>query len=359
MKRALSLAARHRGMTSPNPPVGAVIVRDGKVISEGTHEGPGKPHAEAWAIATSSVPVTGADLYVTLEPCSHYGRTPPCTEAVISSAIKRVFIGMRDPNPDVRGGGADILRKAGLDVTVGVMSDRVERFYEAYTTFVTKKLPFVTLKAAMTLDGKLATSTGDSKWISSEKSRRLVHHLRAVSDAVMVGLGTVKKDDPLLNVRMVNGRDPMRVVIDSGLEMSPTSRMLREGTGKVLIVSWDGADPRRAAGLMERGADIVRVSKGKDGMLKIEELLVELGKRDVMSLLVEGGANIFTYFIKNGIFNKILLFFAPKILTGADSLGLTVGKGPERISDAFMLNNMTVRRLGEDLVVEAYREGPR
>jgi diaminohydroxyphosphoribosylaminopyrimidine deaminase/5-amino-6-(5-phosphoribosylamino)uracil reductase len=354
MRRALSAARRFEGMTSPNPSVGAVVVKDGKIIAEGLHEGPGRPHAEAKALVSCAVPAAGADLYVTLEPCSHHGRTPPCTDALISSGVRRVFIGMKDPNPDVSGCGADLLTDAGIEVVVGVMADEIERFYEAYTKFVTTRLPFVTLKAAMTLDGRIATSAGDSRWISSEASRRYVHRLRAISDAVLVGIGTVVKDDPLLTVRMVKGRDPKRVVIDPDLEMPPGARMLSEGGGAVIIAAAEGADEGRAAGLEERGAQIVTVSRGKDGLIRTEELIAELGRHDVMRLLVEGGANIFTYFIKHAIFDKIVLFYAPKILTGSDGLGLTVGPGPARIADAVALGPMTVRRLGGDIVVEAY-----
>jgi len=354
MKRALSAAARYEGRTSPNPPVGAVFVRDGRIIAEGAHEGPGRPHAEVAALSRAGG-VKGADLYVTLEPCSHHGRTPPCTDALIGSGVRRVFIGMEDPNPDVRGGGAQILRDAGIDVAVEGLGGKIARFYEAYTKFVTKKTPFVTLKAAMTLDGKIATAAGDSKWISSEESRRLVHRMRTTADAVLVGIGTVKKDDPLLTVRMVRGRDPRRVIVDPYLETPPDARMLSEGTGGVIIGAAEDADKKKADALAARGAEIVYVGRDEGGMLDIERLLPELASLGVMQLLVEGGANIFTYFITRAIFDKIVLVYAPKILTGGDGLGLTTGKGPERIAEAVALSEMTVRRYGTDFIVEAYR----
>jgi diaminohydroxyphosphoribosylaminopyrimidine deaminase / 5-amino-6-(5-phosphoribosylamino)uracil reductase len=354
MKRALAAAARYEGMTSPNPPVGAVFVKDGHIIAEGAHEGPGSVHAEVAALSRAGG-VKGSDLYVTLEPCSHYGRTPPCTDALIESGVRRVIIGMEDPNPDVRGGGARILREAGVDVAMEGMGSKIERFYEAYTKFVTRKVPFVTLKAALTLDGRIATAAGDSKWITSEASRRFVHRMRAKSDAVLVGIGTVKKDDPLLTVRMVRGRDPRRVVVDPDLEMPTSARMLSEGTGAVMIGAAADADKERAEKLTARGAEIVYVPRTDDGRLDIESLLVELARRNVMRLLVEGGANIFTYFITRAIFDKIVLIYAPKILTGGDGLGLTTGRGPERIAEAAAVSEMTVRRLGEDFIVEAYR----
>jgi diaminohydroxyphosphoribosylaminopyrimidine deaminase/5-amino-6-(5-phosphoribosylamino)uracil reductase len=355
MKRALAVAARYEGRTSPNPPVGAVCVKDGRIIGVGAHEGPGTPHAEVRALTSSSAPVRGADLYVTLEPCSHHGRTPPCTDALIDAGIRRVFIGMRDPNPDVRGGGAGLLSDAGIEVAVGVMGRQIERFYEAYTKFVTTKLPFVTLKAAMTLDGRIATSTGDSKWISSEASRRFVHRMRAKSDAVMVGIGTVKKDDPQLTVRMVRGRDPRRVIIDPNIEMPPGARMLAEGTGTVIIGAAVDVDRKKAAAIEARGGRVIYVPREPDGKLSISALLIELAKRDVMRLLVEGGANIFTYFVTRAIFDKIILVYAPKILTGGDGLGLTVGRGPAKIADAVRVADLTIRRSGGDVIVEAYR----
>jgi diaminohydroxyphosphoribosylaminopyrimidine deaminase/5-amino-6-(5-phosphoribosylamino)uracil reductase len=355
MKRALAAAARFEGKTSPNPPVGAVFVKDGHIIAEGAHEGPGSPHAEVSALTSCAVDVRGADLYVTLEPCSHHGRTPPCTDALIDSGVRRVFIGMEDPNPDVRGGGARILRDAGIEVVVEGMGRKIGQFYEAYTKFVTKKTPFVTLKAALTLDGKIATAAGDSRWISSDASRRFVHRMRAKSDAVMVGIGTAKKDDPLLTVRMTRGRDPRRVIVDPDLAMPPDARMFSEGSGTVIIGAAQDADRKAAGDLNARGAEIVYVPREDDGRLSIEALLVEIAKRNVMRLLVEGGANIFTYFITRAIFDKIVFIYAPKILTGGDGLGLTVGPCPEKIADAVMVSEMTVRRLGDDFIVQAYR----
>jgi diaminohydroxyphosphoribosylaminopyrimidine deaminase/5-amino-6-(5-phosphoribosylamino)uracil reductase len=356
MKRALKAAAHYEGKTSPNPPVGAVLVKDGRIVGEGAHKGPGKPHAEAAALAScSAADARGAELYVTLEPCSHHGRTPPCTDALIAAGVRRVVIGMADPNPDVRGGGARILRDAGIDVAVEGMGREVQRFYEAYTKFVTTKTPFVTLKAALTLDGRIATATGDSKWISSEPSRRLVHRMRAKSDAVLVGVGTVTADDPLLTVRMVRGRDPMRVIVDPDLKTPPGARMFSEGTGAVVIGAAKGADKKRESELAARGARIVHCPRTDDGLLSIEALLTELGRLDVMRLLVEGGANIFTYFITRAIFDKIVLIYAPKILTGSDGLGLTVGRGHQRIADAVAVSEMTVGRLGGDVIIRAYR----
>ena len=354
MRRALKMARRFEGITGPNPTVGAVVVSGDEVVGVGAHRGPGSPHGEVVALNAAGDRAKGADLFVTLEPCSHFGRTPPCTDAILSYEIKRVFIGMRDPNPEVQGGGAEILEEAGLDVEVGVLGDRIERFYEAYKKFVTKKTPFVTIKAALTLDGKIATATRDSKWITSNRARKFVHKLRARSDAVLVGIGTVKADDPLLTVRMVKGEDPIRIVVDSELEIDTNAKLLNEGDSKVIIVAAEGAEGDRATVLEAQGAEIIYLPREGDE-IALESLMEELGRRGVMSLLVEGGAKVFTYFIKHDIFDKIYLIYAPKLLTGSDPIGLTVGMGPDRISDAVKLKGLKVRRMGDDFIVEAYR----
>ncbi len=353
MRRALTLAKRFEGMTSPNPPVGAVVVSGGKIVGEGSHRGRGHPHAEAEALLDSGRSAKGADIYVTLEPCNHFGMTPPCTKGIISSGIKRVFIGMSDPNPDVTGGGARILKEAGIEVVFVPMGSEIERFYEAYTKFVTKKIPFVTIKAAMTLDGKIATSTGDSKWITSENARRYAHRLRKISDAVLVGIGTVRADDPQLTVRMARGRNPIRVVIDPDLSIDPDARLIKEGGGEVIIAAAKGADKKREEQLKGKGVEVVHLKLTK-GEIRMDDLLVELGKRDVMRLLIEGGAKVFTCFLKYGIFDKITFMYAPKILTGSDSKGLTEGPGPKNISDSIKLRDVRIRKLGEDFIVEAY-----
>ncbi len=358
MRRALTLARRYEGMTSPNPPVGAVVVLRGEVVGEGSHRGAGYPHGEAEALEAAGNRNEGADLYVTLEPCSHHGRTPPCTEAILKSGVTRVFIGTHDPNPDVMGGGAKILEKGGVSVSFVEPGGRLGRdigvLYESYKKFVVEKWPFVVLKAAMTLDGKIATSTGDSKWITSERARRFVHGLRKRYDAVLVGIGTVKEDDPELTVRLTKGRNPTKVVIDPKLEIDPGANIFSKGGAPVFVAAVEGADKEKIKRLEGVGATVIQIKKGDVG-IDLDRLLGELAKNKVMSLLVEGGAKVFTYFIKYGKFDKIIFIYSPRILTGSDSVGLTAGVGPGKIADAVGLEDVSVRRIGEDIAVIGYR----
>ena len=358
MKRALTLARRFEGRTSPNPSVGAVVVLGGKIMGEGYHRGPGHPHGEVAALdmAEKAGGAKGGDLYVTLEPCSHHGRTPPCTDAIIKAGIKRVFVGAYDPNPDVKGGGAKILERSKIPVSIVGLGSRVKKFYEPYTKFVTKKEPFVTLKAAMTLDGKIATSTGDSKWITSEKSRRFVHGIRARSDAILVGIGTVMADDPELTVRLTKGKDPIKVIIDPELAIEKNAKVFAKGGADVIIATFKGVDSDKVKRLEEMGVVVLTLSREKGGSgIDLQRLMGELAKRNIMSLLVEGGANIFTNFIKHDTFDKVICIYSPRILTGGDSLGLTTGIGPKKIADAVKLYDVKVRRIGDDIVVAGYR----
>jgi diaminohydroxyphosphoribosylaminopyrimidine deaminase / 5-amino-6-(5-phosphoribosylamino)uracil reductase len=360
MKRALTLARRFEGRTSPNPQVGAVLVLGGKIVGEGFHRGPGHPHGEVVALnmAEKIDGAKGADLYVTLEPCSHQGRTPPCTDAIVKAGIKRVFVGAYDPNPDVQGGGAKILERSNIPVSFVGLGTKIEKFYEAYTKFVTKKEPFVTLKAAMTLDGKIAASTGDSKWITSEKSRRFVHGIRARSDAVLVGIGTVIADDPELTVRLTKGKNPIKVIIDPKLAIEKSAKVFTKGGADVIIATFERADSDKVKRLEEMGVVVLSFSRGKGGSeIDLQCLMGELAKRNIMSILVEGGAKIFTNFIKHDIFDKVICIYSPKILTGSDSLGLTTGIGPKKIADAINLYDVNVRRIGEDIAVTGYRPG--
>jgi diaminohydroxyphosphoribosylaminopyrimidine deaminase/5-amino-6-(5-phosphoribosylamino)uracil reductase len=354
MKRALTLAKRFEGRTSPNPSVGAVIVSGERIVGEGYHRGPGFPHAEVEAIKKVPPTEKKRELYVTLEPCSHRGRTPPCTERIIEAGITRVYIGMKDPNPNVPGEGGGILKQAGIDVEFGILKEEIERFYGPYTTFVTKKVPFVTLKAALTLDGKIATATGDSRWITSEKSRRFVHKERSISDAVLVGAGTVRNDDPRLTVRLVRGRNPRRVILAPNLEVNTDAQVITEGARDVIIAASEQTDKKKAYPFTEKGVDVFFIPERAGRKLEPGALLAELAQRDIMRLLVEGGAKVFTYFLKYDIFDKIILMYAPKILTGSDALGLTVGAGPREIRDAIRLRDIVTKRVGDDFMVEAY-----
>lgn len=356
MRRALSLARRGAGMTSPNPAVGCVIVKDGRIVGEGWHRKAGTPHAEVHALSRAGELACGADVYVTLEPCSHYGRTPPCADALIAAKVSRVLIGMRDPNPLVSGRGIEKLRAAGIDTRCGIMERECILLNEPFVKHVTSGLPFVILKSAMTLDGKTATSTGESKWITNDKSRRYVHKLRAMVDAVMVGVGTVLADNPQLNCRLPgNTKDPLRVIVDSKLRIPPDSNVLcPELSGNTLIATIEN-DPARISGFEKRGVRVL-VCSDRDGRVDLKDMLKRLGEAGIQSVLLEGGRSLASSALHEGLIDKFLLFYAPKILGGEDGFGLFAGKGVEKMDCAVTLKDIAVRHFGEDIMVEAYPE---
>lgn len=356
MKRALALARRGVGKTTPNPAVGCVVTRDARIVGEGWHRKAGTPHAEIHALAMAGDNAQGADVFVTLEPCAHYGKTPPCTEALIRAGVARVFVGMTDPNPLVSGRGVAALRAAGIDVECGILERECRMLNEPFIKHITTGLPFVILKSAMTLDGKTATSTGDSKWVTGEKSRRYVHRLRAMVDAVMVGVGTVLADDPQLTCRMgVRGEDPLRVVVDSRLRTPPDAALFGvESSAKTLLATIE-PDSSRAGSLAEAGAEIL-VCRESHGKVDLEDLLVKLGARGIQSVLLEGGRELVASALRSGIIDTFLLFFAPKLLGGEGGFGLSAGTGPDRMADALRLRDVTVTRFGEDILVRGYPE---
>lgn len=356
MRRALSLARKGQGKTSPNPAVGCVLLRDGVIVGEGWHRKAGTPHAEVHALRSASEKARGADVFVTLEPCSHHGRTPPCADALIAAGVARVFIGMQDPNPLVQGGGIAALRSAGIPVECGILEEECRRLNEPFIKHVTTGLPFVILKSAMTLDGRTAMASGDSKWITSEKSRRHVHRLRAMVDAVMVGVGTVIADDPQLNCRMgVRGSEPIRVVVDSRLRTPPDAALLSlDSSAKTLFATIAGDSPR-AAEFIARGAEILSCRE-EDGRVDLADLLARLGGLGIQSVLLEGGRELAGAALRKGLIDKFLLFFAPKLSGGGDGFGLFSGVGPARMADAHALRDLSVRRFGEDILIEGYPE---
>lgn len=356
MRRALRLARRGVGRTSPNPAVGCVIVKDGQIVGEGWHRKAGTAHAEVHALAQAGDLARGAEVYVTLEPCSHYGRTPPCADALIESKVSRVLIGMSDPNPLVSGKGIEKLRSAGINVQCGIMKRECIRLNEPFIKHVTSGMPFVTLKSAMTLDGKTATSIGESKWITNEMSRRYVHKLRAMVDAVMVGVGTVLADNPQLNCRLPGrAKDPLRIVVDSRLRTPPDSRVLsRDLSGNTIIATIE-KDPARLSGLEKIGAKVLACAE-KDGKVDLKDMLKRLGSCGIQSILLEGGRSLASTALHEGLIDKFLLFYAPKVLGGEDGFGLFSGKGVEKMECAVTLKNIAVRRFGEDIMVEAYPE---
>ncbi len=357
MDLAIALAEKGRGYTSPNPMVGAVVVKNGTIVGQGWHHGPGLAHAEVEAINDAGDLARGSDIYVTLEPCNHTGRTPPCTRKILDAGIRRVFVGTEDPNPFVGGGGISYLREQGVEVEVGISRARAEILIEDFIWYVKNdKLPFVVLKCASTLDGRLATSTGDSKWITNECSRGRVHELRHWVDAILVGSGTVKADDPSLTTRIegVDTRDPIRVILDTRLTIAPDARMLtQDSNAKTIIATSANADPERRAMFQERGVHLLTLPE-KGGMIDFDSLMAELGGLGVMSVLIEGGGSVIHSALAAGIVNKAYLFMAPKLLGGDDGIPMCRGKGPVLMKDAIQLSRVEVERFDDDILVSGY-----
>jgi diaminohydroxyphosphoribosylaminopyrimidine deaminase / 5-amino-6-(5-phosphoribosylamino)uracil reductase len=360
MRMALRLASKAKGRTSPNPMVGAVVVKNGKVLSTGFHHRAGASHAEAIALRKAGAAAQGATLYVTLEPCSHTNkRTPPCTPLVMQSGVKRVVVAMIDPNPHVSGGGIKALRKADIDVVTGVLEQEALKLNEAYVKYITTGMPFVTLKIAQTLDGKIATASGESQWITGEKARNEGHRLRDTNDAILVGINTVLKDDPSLTTRIASGRDPIRVILDSRLRIPLAAKVLaQKSTSKTIVATLATAPATRIKRLRDAGAEVIPV-KAAQGRLDLRDLMKKLAKRGVVSVLVEGGAEVHASAIRAGIADKAILFIAPMLMTGADSLCAIGGVSPTRLDRAIRLKDVTVRFVGADLMLMGYIRGPR
>ncbi len=384
MKTALSLAEKGRGYTSPNPMVGAVVVKNNAIVGKGWHRGAGLAHAEVEAINDAGKKARGGDIYVTLEPCNHYGKTPPCTKKIIKAGIKRVIVGAQDPNPFVRGGGIDFLRKNGIEVKEGICRKEAEALIEDFIWYVqNNKKPFVILKCASTLDGRLATRTGDSKWITCDKSRAYVHKLRHSVDGIMVGSGTLKKDNPSLTARIENfqTRDPKRIILDTDLSIDLNAKVLTEKSDAVTIIATsENALPEKRKQLEKKGALVISVPlisvehedsntygtshfcdnskintlNKNHGMLDLEFLLEKLGSMGVMSLLIEGGAALIHSAIITGIVNKALFFIAPKILGGNDGVPVCRGRGRDFMKDAFKLRNLDFIRFDDDILIQGY-----
>lgn len=354
MRRALRLAGKGAGLTSPNPMVGAVVVRDGMVVGEGYHQYVGGPHAEVNALRAAGDSTAGATLYVTLEPCNHFGRTPPCTQAVLAARVSRVVIGMADPNAHVKGGGADYLRAHGVNVEMGVLERECRLLNQGFIKHVTTGLPHVTLKAAVTLDGRIATRTGDSKWISNELSRRFVHRLRCRLDGILVGIGTALADDPLLTARVgkkTKCRQPTRIVLDSDLRLPVHSRLVQTARDCPLCVACrEQASAAKAEALEQEGVKVLRLPS-TNGRIDLPALLLELGKLPLTSLLVEGGSRVLGEFLERGLADDFYLFYAPRILADPQGLPSFSGKARDNMSEAHPVYALKVRRFGEDVML--------
>ncbi|MBX7256222.1 MAG: bifunctional diaminohydroxyphosphoribosylaminopyrimidine deaminase/5-amino-6-(5-phosphoribosylamino)uracil reductase RibD [Candidatus Hydrogenedentes bacterium] len=349
MQRALALAARGRGRTSPNPMVGCVVVRDGRIVGEGFHEKAGLPHAEVNAVRDAGGDVAGATLYVTLEPCCHEGRTPPCTQFLIEHRPARVVVAMPDPNPRVSGQGVFRLRDAGIQVDVGLLEPEARALNEAFTKYITQKMPFVIAKCGMTLDGKIATRTGNSRWVTSEESRRLVHQLRNEVDAILVGSRTVMLDDPSLTTRLDQdkAKDPVRVIVDADEYLDGDRTVFRQDSE---APTWVAVPESRDF----KGADeVLRIPSGNGG-LDLRLLMHELAAREIMTVLIEGGGTTHASAFEAGIVDKVMFFIAPKIVGGRDAITAVEGEGIADMDGAILLERMTAKPVGPDLLVEAY-----
>ncbi len=355
MRRALELAALGLGRTSPNPAVGAVVAHGNAIVGEGYHRRAGEPHAERVALANAGEAARCADIYVSLEPCCHHGRTPPCTEAIIEAGISRVFYSVSDPDPRCAGGGEAALQAAGLEVRGGVLEEDGCRLLGGYIRHRRSGLPLVTCKLAMSLDGRIATRTGDSRWITSEASRRIVHELRNHSDAVIVGVGTVLADDPALTTRGVpGGRDALRVIMDSSGRTPPDAQVIREeSNARCMIVCTDAAPPENLRALEAAGAEVL-VLPETDDRVDLRALTQELGRRGALNVLIEGGGELAAGALEAGVVDRVLLFYAPIIIGGTEAVPGVAGTGAATVAQALRLRDVTVRSVGPDMLAEGY-----
>ncbi len=356
MRRAIELARNGTGWTNPNPLVGAVIVKDGEIIGEGWHHKYGELHAEREALkdclARGNDPA-GADIFVTLEPCCHFGKQPPCTQALVEAGIKRVFVGSRDPNPLVHGKGNAFLRENGIEVTEDFLREECDALNPIFFYYVTTKMPYVALKYAMTADGKIATKTGASKWITGEAARAYVHELRSRYAAILCGIGTVLADDPMLNCRMEGGNNPLRIICDSNLRIPLESKIVKSAKEiPAIIVCDDKADFAKRNSLDQAGLEVLTLSSGKTGKIDLSELMKVLGERKIDSVLIEGGGQINFSALEAGIVNKIYAFIAPKLFGGSAAKSPVAGEGIAGVEEAFKFGLSKISRLGDDILLE-------
>jgi diaminohydroxyphosphoribosylaminopyrimidine deaminase/5-amino-6-(5-phosphoribosylamino)uracil reductase len=353
---ALRLAARGTGWVSPNPMVGAVVVKDGRVVGRGYHRRAGLPHAEVEALRAAGEAARGADLYVTLEPCNHQGRTPPCTQAILEAGVERVIIATRDPNPQVSGGGVEVLTARGVQVSVGLLEAEARYLNEAWFHWLETGRPWVITKAACSLDGKIATVAGESQWLTGEAARALGHHLRHRVDAIVVGIGTVLADNPQLTTRLPRspGRDPIRIVLDSRLRLPLSSRLLHLDSEAPTWVACTSQAPAAARRVLTRPGVEVLILPPEAGKVPLPAQLDLLGTRQVQSLLVEGGAETLGAFFDQRLVNQFYFFYAPKILGGRKAPGMVGGQGITHLGEAHIARSLRVRRLGSDLLVSGY-----
>ncbi|MDW7651911.1 MAG: bifunctional diaminohydroxyphosphoribosylaminopyrimidine deaminase/5-amino-6-(5-phosphoribosylamino)uracil reductase RibD [Bacillota bacterium] len=355
MWHALDLAAQGTGETSPNPMVGAVLVKDGEIVGTGYHQKAGGPHAEIIAIEAAGEESRGATLYVTLEPCSHTGKTPPCTDRIIDAGVRKVVAAMQDPNPLVNGRGLNILKQAGIKVKTGVLQDKAERLNEAFIRYITQKRPFVSMKAAMTMDGKIATRTKASRWISGERSREFGHRLRNENDAIMVGIGTLLADNPSLTTRLPEGgKNPLRIVVDSKAKTTLDMKVVTEKPETTLIFTTDTAPQENVAALREKGVDVVQLPADLNGRVPLDLLMDELGNRQITSVLVEGGSMLNYSLLASGLVQKVYFFVAPLIFGGDQAPSPVGGIGVATVEEAWHVSDLEISHYDTDLLVTGY-----
>lgn len=355
MKEAIELAKKGMGFVNPNPMVGAVIVRNGEIIGRGFHKKYGCLHAEREAFAdcdSRGIDCTGADMYVTLEPCCHHGKTPPCTDAVIQHKIGHIYIGSSDPNPLVAGKGVKILREHGIEVTEGILKDECDELNEIFFHYITTGRPFVTMKYAMTMDGKIACYTGESKWITGEQSRLNVQYERLRHSAIMVGIGTVLADNPMLTCRLENGRNPIRIICDTHLRIPLDCNIVCTAKEVMTVIATSCNDIDKMMVLVENGCHIIQVQQ-KNGHINLNELVDRLGELKIDSILLEGGGELNWSMLNEGLVNKVQAYIAPKIFGGAGAKSAVSGMGISTPSEAFMLTDTKVKHIGDDILIES------
>ncbi|WP_195428116.1 bifunctional diaminohydroxyphosphoribosylaminopyrimidine deaminase/5-amino-6-(5-phosphoribosylamino)uracil reductase RibD [Clostridium sp. D46t1_190503_E9] len=354
MQLAIDLAKNGKGKVNPNPLVGAVIVKNGKVIGQGYHKKYGGNHAEIEAINNSTESVEGATIYVTLEPCYHYGKTPPCVDKLISSKISRVVIGSLDPNPLVSGKSIDKLKQVGIEVNVGVLEEECFRLNEVFMKYIKTKKPYVVLKSAVSLDGKIATKTGESKWITGEISRLKVHELRNELSAIMVGINTVLQDDPSLTCNINNGRNPIRIIVDSNLRIPLDSKILKNSHNyKTIIATTKDADLKKKKLIEELGAEVL-IIKSLNNKVDLNDLMIKLGELKIDGILLEGGGELNFSALKAEIVDKVMIFIAPRIIGGRNSKTSIEGEGINLLSESYKIYNLKTENLGEDILLTGY-----
>ncbi len=360
MQRALDLARKGRGFTSPNPMVGAVVVKDGQIVGEGYHRAAGLPHAEVNALDAAGEDAAGATLYVTLEPCNHTGRTPPCTEKIIRVGVKKVVSAMDDPNFSVAGGGHQHLASHGIQVQSGICEDEATRLNEAFIKHAGTGRPFVIVKCAATLDGQIATRTGDARWVTGSASRLHVHRLRHAVDGIMVGINTVRADDPSLTTRLPadvqpDPKDPVRIILDTHLSISENAGILRlDSEAVTLIICADVVPAKRRTAIERSGVRVMAVETAEDGRIYLAGLMDRLGAENITSLLIEGGSRVIASAFAAGIVDKAMFFYAPKILGGNDGVPICSGPGRGSMADCILLAGIQTSRFDDDILIEGY-----